>query len=201
MAVNLFVSRSAKSTCDLSEQANDFNVTRNRNHQVGKTMSKKCIGVGYAHRNYLPKTSGPQDTINVHADLGVAPKVKKAFTERPEIHSGMMAKSKRTGEHFAGLGGQDLSRFDGDPGMDALGGAPRGKVLTPPTPAFGQRSRQTESAFPVLPPGVNNKLHRGAGVDHQLARRIFGEATSSADDRLALAHYGIGKLPDETTGD
>jgi len=53
-----------------------------------------------------------------------------------------------------------------------------------------------------LNPGVADKLLRGAGVDHQLARRIFGEATCSKDDAMALSHYGIGKpLPDSVDED
>ena len=78
----------------------------------------------------------------MHADLGKTARVKRAFTAPPEIHSGSNAKS-RSGTHFNGLSGQDLSRYDAD-GPDPMAGPTQGKRLTPVQPSPGMRSRTND---------------------------------------------------------
>lgn len=129
--------------------------------------------------------AGMQDQTNVHADLGKPAKPKRALTTTPPIAGGMTAKSRSDGTHFHNIGGQDLSRYDSDPGKDPLRGPPRGKNLTPPAPSFGQRSR--------IDPTADMKA-LGAAV---LAEAF---AASAPDDRAAHG-YGIGTLPDATNED
>ena len=102
-------------------------------------------GIGHAHPHAVAATNqaGLIDHKHVKADLGVAPKAKRAFTTAPQIHSGMMGKARSDGTHFAGVGGQDLSRYDAN-GPDPLSGAPRDKALAPVQPVPGQRSRTNE---------------------------------------------------------
>jgi hypothetical protein len=89
-------------------------------------------GIGHAHPHAVAATNqaGLTDHKHVKADLGVAPKTKRAFTTPPQIHSGMMGKARSDGTHFAGVGGQDLSRYDANG--------------TAVQPVPGQRSRTNE---------------------------------------------------------
>ena len=161
------------------------------------------IGHAHPHAEAAKNIAGQIDLTHVKADLGVAPKPKRAFTESPEIHSGMNAKSRRTGTHFGGLSGQDLSRFDAN-GPDPLSGPPRGKRLTPVQPVPGQRSRVND-ALASAEPGA---AHRAAmlGRDdftkglNDTAKAVLDEAgnASAVDDRRAL---GIGTLPQTTVED
>jgi hypothetical protein len=162
---------------------------------------KSTIGLGHdgkrlqtydgcpSHPDAIPKiASGMRDVTNVHAAMGKAPQPKHAHLMSPPVHGGMIATSRRTGQSVMGSG-QDLSMFDGDPG-NPLGGAPRGKRLTPPQPSFGQRSRRND-ALAGAGAGVDDARNRGRGVDVDLARRIMGEALTSSNDH-AQREYGIG---------
>lgn len=147
-------------------------------------MSNKTHpGIGYAHPHYVGNVAGQTDQTNVHADLGKAPLPKRAFTEAPEIHSGMNAKSRDGKTHFSGLSGQDLSCYDGD-GPDPLSGAPRGKRLTPVQPVPGMRSRTNENQ-PLVPLADQ-------------AKAIMDEAGDAADIQTKRA-LGIGTLPPVVT--
>jgi hypothetical protein len=145
-------------------------------------MSKNSIGIGHAHPRAVEATNaaGMVDHANVNLALGKPPLPKKAFTSAPEIHSGMNAKSRRDGTHFAGLSGQDLSRYDAN-GPDPLSGAPQGKRLTPVMASPGMKD-QSATAFA-------DEISRAAA-----AKKILDEAAdnSAPDDRRAL---GIGTLP------
>ncbi len=145
-----------------------------------------------AHPHAVEFVSGQQDhTSEVH---GTTPgKVKHAHMVASPIHDGMMGKSRRTGTHFSGLSGQDLSHYDADPG-NALSGPevmghnlPMGKKLTPVAPAFGQRSR-TVSAFgsdgdrdTEEVGAAHARAMAGNYADEmaELSRRIFDEAIDS----------------------
>lgn len=54
---------------------------------------------------------------------------------------------------------------------------PNGKALTPPTPAFGMRSRVDESS--PESPGAAHRRNVGRGVDLELSRAIFNEAVEN----------------------
>ena len=137
-----------------------------------------------SHPHSLPKAGGMEEVTAVKATLGKAPKIKRAYTDPVPMHNGPTAKSRRTGEHFHGLSGQDLSRYDANPGDDPLAGAPRGKVLTPVALSPGMKSRTS--------PALTNELHFARG------KKMLDQAgdASSANDRQAL---GIGTLPATTT--
>lgn len=169
-----------------------MSVTGNRKTTIGLDHSGaphagSFVPVGHpaamaSHPHAVPSRAGMVDHTNVHADLGKQPKPKRALTTSPPIAGGMTAKSRRTGEHFHNIGGQDLSRFDAA-GPDPLAGPPAGKRLSPVKIAPTMRSRTS--------PGLTNDLHV------QLGRAILDEArnASSVDDRL----YGVGSLPSRTT--
>ncbi len=150
-------------------------------------MSNKTHpGIGHAHPHYVGNVAGQSDQTNVHSDLGKPPLPKRAFTEVPEIHSGMNAKSRKDGTHFAGLSGQDLCRYDAN-GPDPLSGPPHGKRLTPVMASPGMKD---QSAAPFA-----NDVSRAAA-----AKAILDEAGTAADLQTRWA-LGIGKLPDQTTED
>lgn len=128
---------------------------------------------------------GMEDHTNVKADLGKAPKLKRAFMTVPPIAAGMTAKSRSDGTHFHNIGGQDLSRYDADPGNDPLRGPARGKRMTPVQPVPGQRSRTEPMA---------DLKSLGSAV---LAEAF---AASAPDDRMAHG-YGFGALPGATSED
>lgn len=137
-----------------------------------------------SHRNAVPNHAGMTDHTNTHANLGVQPKPKRALTTSPPIAGGMQAKSRRTGEHFHGLSGQDLSRYDAN-GPDPMApGAPR-KRLTEPGITPTMRSRTS--------PGLTDEHFRALG------KLLLSTAAASPDDKAALAHYGVGTLPSSTT--
>lgn len=149
-------------------------------------------GIGFGHpdavaaRNLAGSRGVPLAGHSTEkAALGKAPLHKRAFTETPEIHSGMNAKSRSDGTHFAGLSGQDLSRYDAD-GPNPLSGPPRGKRLSPVAISPGMRSRTNEDQ-PLIPAA-------------DLAKAVMDEAAdnSAPDDRRAL---GIGTLADHVTED
>ena len=116
---------------------------RHANGRFRNQRTHPGVGVAHPHAVMATNQAGLIDHKHVKVDLGVAPKAKRAFTTAPEIHSGMNAKSRKDGTHFAGLSGQDLSRYDAN-GPDPLSGAPRGKTLAPVQPVPGQRSRTNE---------------------------------------------------------
>ncbi len=111
----------------------------------------------------------------------------------------MNAKSRSTGQHFAGLSGQDLCRFDANPGDDPLAGAPRPKTFAPAAPVEGQRSRINDTLHGGQP-GENDAKHRGTGVNHTLGKAIFAEAMRHADGNTKQA-YGVSTLPSAVTED
>lgn len=170
-------------------------------------MSNKTHpGIGYAHPHAeaAKNIAGQIDQTHVHADLGKVPLPKRAFTTTPEVHSGFNAKSRSDGTHFAGLSGQDISRYDANPGDDPLAGPPRDKVLSPVQASPGMRSRVND-ALSSEAPGVahdramlnKDQLLKNAA---DLSARVLAEAgnNSAPDDRRAL---GIGTLPGAVTED
>jgi len=116
---------------------------RQANGRFRNQRAHPGVGVVHPHAVAATNQAGLIDHKRVKADLGVAPKAKRAFTTAPEIPSGMMGKARSDGTHFAGVSGQDLSRYDAD-GPDPLSGAPRGKTLGTVRPVPGQRSRTNE---------------------------------------------------------
>jgi hypothetical protein len=163
-------------------------------------------GIGHAHPHYAGNVAGQTDQTHVKADLGKPPLPKRAFTEALEIHSGMNAKAK-DGTHFAGLSGQDLSRYDADPaGLDtvsAIEGPPRGKRLSPVQPSFGMRSRVNDASASAEPGAAHaaamlNAADFTKGMT-DLSKRVLTEAAnargSDVFDRLVLGS----KLPQSTT--
>jgi hypothetical protein len=103
------------------------------------------------------------------------------------VNNAMTTKSRRTGEHFVGVGGDGISAYDADPGTNPLGGAPRGKVLTPVAISPGMKSQSSQGP-------LTNDEHFALG------KKVLDEAgdASSANDRQAL---GLGTLPATTTED
>jgi len=163
-------------------------------------MSKNSIGTGYAHPHAEAATNvaGQIDHTNVKVNLGKPPLPKRAFTTAPEIHGGMNAKSRADGTHFTGLSGQDLSRYDSNPGDDPLAGPPCGKRLTPVRPSPGMRSRVND----VLASDTPGAAHKAAMLNRDaftkgmtdLSKAVLDQAGDAGDfqDRRAL---GIGTLP------
>lgn len=159
-------------------------------------------GVGYAHPHAeaAKNVAGQIDHTHVKADLGTAPKPKRAFTTAPQVHSGMMAKSRKDGTHFAGLSGQDLSRYDANPGDDPLSGAPRGKVVTPVQPHSSMRSR-TNDALASGTPGAAHAAHQ-ANKDafikgmQDMSKGVLGEA-SQARGSGVFDRARFGALPQQ----
>ncbi len=165
----------------------------------------KSIGIGYAHPHAeaAKNVAGQIDHTNVNINLGKPPLPKRAFAgPAPEVHSGMNAKSRKDGTHFAGLSGQDLSKYDADPGNGPLAGPPRGKRLTPVQPVPGQRSRIND-ALASAEPGA---AHKAAMVNRDaftkgmadMSKAVLDEAGNAADLQTRYA-LGIGKLPDAAT--
>ena len=113
------------------------------------------------------------------------------------VHGGMNAKSRRTGEHFDGVGGDGLSRFDANP-ANPLGGAPRGKTLTPVQPVPGMRSRVNDSLAGGKPGENHAKGKPNVARLRALGSAVMAEAhaASAPDDRMA---YDIGSLSDSTS--
>lgn len=165
-------------------------------------------GLGHAHPATVAATNqaGKIDHLNTKANLNKPPLPKRAFQEAhaPEIHSGMLGKSRRTGQHFAGVSGTDLSRFDANPGDDPTAALPRGKVLTPVQPVPGQRSRANDPLHGGAPGEAHAAHQRNAdqftrGL-RDLSTGILDDAGnhSAVDDRRAL---GIGDLPQQVRED
>jgi len=156
-------------------------------------VARNSMGVGYSHPRAVPNAAGQVDHTQVHADLGKPPLPKKAFTEagKPEVHSAMMGKSRKDGTHFAGLSGQDLSRYDAD-AADPLSAPPRGKKLSPLVPSPGMRDRFDDA----LASGTPGAAHATAMAKRDeftkgmtdMADRVLTEAgdASAPDDRRAL---------------
>jgi hypothetical protein len=168
----------------------------------------KSIGIGYAHPHAeaAKNIAGQVDHTNVKVDLGRPPLPKRAFTTAPpEIHSGMNAKSK-SGVHFAGLSGQDLSRYDANPGNDPLAGAPRGKRLTPVQRSPGMRSRVSDALASAEPGAAHDRamLNKNALTKglQDTSKAVLDEAGNASDFATRWA-LGIGKckLPDTTEED
>lgn len=112
------------------------------------------------------------------------------------VHGGMVTRSRQGTVH---QGGDDLSRFTADP-ANPLGGAPRGKVLTPVQPVSGQRSRENDPLHGGEPGEAHAKGKPDVAAMRDLGRAILAEAfaASGSDDRMAHG-YGIGSLPDSTS--
>ena len=145
------------------------------------------------HPHAAPKAhSGMQDVTSVKATPGKAPKPKHAHLTAAPVHNGMHTKSRATGAY--GFGGDDLSRMDADPASPMNGGPPAGKRLTPPAPAFGQRSRVTDSLGGDAP-GANHKRGVGKGVNNELGQLIIRQALSVAGPDHP-GNLGIGTLSD-----
>jgi hypothetical protein len=169
---------------------------------IKQLAARNHPGIGYAHPHSVPNKAGEVDQTHVHADLGKAPLPKRAFTEagRPEVHSGMMAKSE-TGTHFAGLSGQDLSRYDAE-GPDPFSAPPRGKKLAPLAPHPSMRDRFNDALSSGSPGAAHSRAMQSRDqftkgqVD--MADRVLTEAANAKGsdifDKLAL-----GKLPATTT--
>jgi hypothetical protein len=159
------------------------------------------------HPQAAAQVAGKIVDTQVHADLGVAPKQKKAFTGASQIHSGMMAKSRKDGTHFAGLSGQDLSRYDADPsGLDtksAIEGPPRGKVLSPVQPSFGQRDRSNDPVGGGVVVDGRNPAHEKAMANKDqftkgmvdISKDVLNQAANAQGSDLH-DRMRFGKLPD-----
>ena len=183
-------------------------------HANGRFRNQRTHpGVGVVHPHAAAQVAGKIVDTQVHADLGVAPKPKKAFTTAgaPQIHSGMMGKARSDGTHFAGLSGQDLSRYDADPsGLDtksAVEGPPRGKRLSPVSPSFGQRDRTNDPVGGGVVVDGRNPAHDKAMLNRaaftkgmtDISKDVMAQgAAGSADPMTKLIH---GALPDSTTED
>ncbi len=169
--------------------------------------SKTHPGVGFPHPHAqaAKNIAGQIDHTHVRADLGKKPLPKRAFAgPAPEIHSGMMAKAK-DGTHFAGLSGQDLGRYDAN-GPDPLSGAPRGKVLTPVAPSFGQRSRVDDALASAEPGAAHDRamLNKNAFTKgmQKMSEVVLDEAISvSGPDHPTNMARAFGKLPDAVEED
>jgi len=84
--------------------------------------------------------SGMKDVTSVHVDLGKPPLPKRAHTQNVPIHSGMVTKSRATGQwHW---GADSMGRYDADP-ASPLGSPPIQKRLTPPMIKPGMKSQQS----------------------------------------------------------
>jgi len=116
-----------------------------------------------------------------HSDLARKGAPKNLADVR--IHSGMVTRSRATGNYH--FGGDDLSRFDADP-ASPLKAPPSPKRLSAPQPVPGHRSRTNGGMSP--------------DEFRDLGRRVLAEATCSPDERMALPHY-FGALPDSTVDD
>jgi hypothetical protein len=114
----------------------------------------------------------------------------------------MMGKSRTDGTHFAGLSGQDLSRYDADPsGLDtqaAIEGPPRGKKLAPLVPHPSMRDRFNDALSSGSPGAAHSKAMQSRAEftkgQTDLADKVLTEAANAPGsdifDKLAL-----GKLP------
>jgi hypothetical protein len=128
------------------------------------------------------------------ATLGKAPKAKGYSVP---VHNQMHTRSRATGALH--LGGDALSRVDANP-SNPLGGAPRGKSLTPVQPVPGQRSRTSDTLHSGAPGENHAKGKPNVAAMQDLGRAVLAEATCSADDRMALADYRVGSLPPVVRG-
>ncbi len=169
-------------------------------HSNGRFRNQRTHpGIGHAHPQAAAQVAGKIVDTQVHADLGVAPKQKKAFTGAPQIHSGMMAKARSDGTHFAGLSGQDLSRYDADPsGLDtvaAIEGPPRGKRLSPVSPSFGQRDRTNDPVGGGVVVDGRNPAHDKA----MLNRAAFTKGMTDISKDVMAQASNAGKVPTFTT--
>ncbi len=181
-------------------------------HANGRFRNQRTHpGVGVVHPQAAAQVAGKIADKKVHADLGVAPKQKKALTTAPELHSGMMGKARSDGTHFAGVGGQDLSRYDADPsGLDtksAIEGPPRGKALSPVQPSFGQRDRSNDPVGGGVVVDGRNPAHDKAMLNRgqftkgmtDLSKDVLNEASNAQGSDLH-DRMRFGKLPDAVGG-
>ncbi len=98
----------------------------------------------------------------------------------PVTHGQMYSRTRggdfaRNGAHAAELESGATSSF-----KDTLKAPP--KVFADPKPAYGMRSRHTESFTDAKGPGINHILHQGKGADefaHALGRKILEQAMPS----------------------
>jgi hypothetical protein len=179
---------------------------RHANGRFRNQRTHPGVGVAHPHAEAAKNVAGQIDHTNVKLALGKPPLPKKAFTDTPEIHSAMMGKARSDGTHFAGLSGQDLSRYDADPsGLDTVSvveGPPRGKALSPVQPSFGQRDRTNDA----LSSGVPGAAHKAAMLSRDEFTKGMVEISKDVLDQAANARGSdafdrarFGKLPDSTT--
>lgn len=160
---------------------------------MANQSNKSPFGVGHDGRPMgvpnAPGTHSPARQSDAFKGRAVPGNIARdgapKFHHDVPVHGAMNAKSRRTGEHFDGVGGDGISRYDANPGTNPTLGPPAGKRLSPVRIAPTMRSRTS--------PGLTNDLHV------QLGRAILDEArsASSVDDRL----YGVGSLPSSTDED
>ncbi len=145
-----------------------------------------------SHPHAVPNAAGMVDHTNVSATLGKQPLPKHAHLHSPPIHSGMMARSK-SGTHFSGLSGQDLSRYDAD-GPDPLAGPPQGKRTARAEINPGCRDRSGDS-LASEDAGVAHARATAKGTEHihALGKAIMDEAARGSHE--TQDGLRIGTLP------
>jgi hypothetical protein len=157
--------------------------------------NKSRTGVDYSGRSKAFAKPG-ESSLDVHHDPNVArvhdgmkdqtrtniARDGKAKALHPvSVHNAMATRSRDSGQSH--LGGDALSRADANPGTNPLGGAPRGKRLTPPQPSPGMRSRTSNANMATM---------------QDLGRAILAEAFAVAGPDHP-ANMGVGALPDSTS--
>lgn len=138
---------------------------------------------------------GMEAQQHTNATLG-KPGKPKGYAVPP--HNGMHTRSRDGGVH---LGGDALSRATADP-SNPLGGAPRGKVLTPVQPVPGQRSRTSDTLHSGAPGQNHARGKPNVDAIRGLGAAILAEAfANSAPDDPQAHGYGVGSLPDAVNED
>ena len=67
---------------------------RHANGRFRNQRTHPGIGHAHPHAEAAKNVAGQIDHRRVNADLGTAPKPKRAFTTAPQIHSGMMGTAR-----------------------------------------------------------------------------------------------------------
>lgn len=174
---------------------------------MANQANKSPFGVGHDGRPKgvpnKPGMSGPSREAPAFQGHEVPGNIARdgapKFHHDVPVHGGMNAKSRRTGVHFDGVGGDGISAFDANPGTNPLGGAPRGKVLMPVQPVPGQRERSKDAPHGGAP-GENHARGKPNIADMQaLGRAVLTEAFANSQSDNAYAHnYPGGMLPEST---
>jgi hypothetical protein len=113
--------------------------------------------------------------VNVHADLGKAPQVKRCYTTPLHLHDGQITKTR---DGTWAMGGNHASRYDADSGSP-LSTPPTGKRETPPRIKPGMVSQQSG--------------HLTEDQHFQLGAALL--AASEVTDPQNPPRYGVGNLP------